>query len=96
MLMDQSHEPYIDSLEVEEGTLKPNARTTIHGSPKTVNLPSKSREVAVPTHLVFLNHVVRVDTLNQVFGIRTILSAFLPQQNRDYKRQHGSNQVVFL
>ena len=32
---------------------------------------------SVPTHLVFLNHVVRGDTLNQVFGIRTILSALL-------------------
>ena len=60
---------------------------------------SKTTCVA-PTHLVFLNHVVRVDTLNQIFCIWTILSAFLPWgsglQNRDYKRKHGSNQVLFL
>ena len=83
-------------------TIKPGRPE--HGTPAerrnttgtTEHHRNTERGTPVPTHLVFLNHVVRVDTLNQVFGIRTILSAFLPQQNRDYKRQHGSNQVVFL
>ena len=45
----------------------------------------------VPTHLVFLNPVICMDMLNQGFSIWTILSAlFLPNQNWDYKRQHGS------
>ena len=49
----------------------------------------------VPTHLLFLNHVIRVD-MTQTFGIQPIFPAFLPKQNRDYKRQNGSNQVAFL
>ena len=33
----------------------------------------------VPSHVVFLNDVVCVNTLNQVFGIWTVLSALLTQ-----------------
>ena len=35
--------------------------------------------VNVPTHVVFLNHVVCVNLLNHVCGIRTILSVVLTQ-----------------
>ena len=34
--------------------------------------------------------------MTQTFGIQPIFPAFLPKQNRDYKRQNGSNQVAFL
>ena len=39
-------------------------------------------------------HVVYVNSLNQVCGIWTILSAFFTQIKSDYKRQHGLNQQV--
>ena len=48
--------------------------TRARGSGHRVRL---AKRPSVPTHLVFLNLVVRRDTLNQVFAIRTILSAFL-------------------
>ena len=48
--------------------------TRARGSGHRVRL---AKRPSVPIHLVFLNLVVRRDTLNQVFAIRTILSAFL-------------------
>ena len=50
----------------------------------------------VPTHVVFLNHVVCVNSLNQVCGIWTILSALFTQIKSRLKKTTCLNQLVYF
>ena len=45
-------------------------------------------EAAVPTTAIFLNHVIHVNSQNQVIRIWTILSALFTQVNLELQRPH--------